>query len=120
MAGDAVRAVNILAGRRLFADIHAFRAAGRELAALGQIGRVGKQTVDRAEACALDQKIGNGTKQTVGVRMMLIGLEDILSRPFFHQLTGIHDGDFIAHLGDDAQIVGSVPISPSKFLMVTV
>lgn len=44
-------------------------------------------------------------KQTLGVRMTWV-LEYIGYVGDFHYLTGVHDPDPVAHLTDDAQVVG--------------
>ncbi len=56
-----------------------------------------------ALACAPQPR--NGSEQTGGVRHARSG-EDLLDRPGFHDLPGVHHDDATRDLGDDTEVVG--------------
>ena len=103
-AGDR-RAVALLDARvERVAGLEAIRAAGREVAALGHVERIGHRALDDVEALAAHALGRDGREQALGVGVL--GLEQhLVDRAVLDDPAGVHDHDVVGHLGDDAQVV---------------
>src|SRR2546425_5639388 len=86
------------------AAVHDLRAARMERAAPRQRGQVRRLAVDGGPAPLAIAQPRDRLEERLRVGMGG-GVEDPPSRPQLHEATGVHDGDVVAHLGDDAEIV---------------
>ena len=74
------------------------RTAGRQLGEVGGLARDRKKRLLAAE-------FGHRAEQGLGVGMLSIA-EQVAHGAVLDDLPGIHYGHLVAHLGDDAEIVG--------------
>ena len=80
-------------------------AARGEAAAVGRPAHVGHAALDRGQALALLVEARDRAQQAHRVGM-LGPREEIADGGALDDLAGVHDGDIVGHLGDDAEIVG--------------
>ena len=87
------------------AAIERRRAAWREGAAGRQRGKVGRLALDRGQPLAAVAHARDRVQQRLGVRMRG-RIENARHRTGFHHASGVHHRKLVAHLGDDAEIMG--------------
>src|SRR3989454_1163785 len=95
----------VLGGRLRAAAVHDLRAARVERAARRGCRRVRRLAVDRGEplATVTDPRNGLEERLRVGVRRRVVDLPD---RAGLDQASRVHHCNLVAHLGDDAEVVG--------------
>ena len=91
--------------RRRDADVGDKRTARREAAAGWRIGHVRHHALDGGQMRGAATEPRDRAEQADRVGMLRIG-EQLIDRRALDDLAGIHHGDFVADLGDDAEIVG--------------
>ena len=92
-------------GRLADADLHGVLATRGEGASLGEVQEVDGRASDGLELLAHGVERGDGAQQALGVLVLGV-VEDLLGGAALAVGAGVHDHDLIAHLGDDAQVVG--------------
>ena len=83
------------------------RAARREAARVGQIDEIRRPAGDRGQPALADAfalELRQRAEQRLGVRMLRM-VEQLLRRRLLDDLAGVHDGDLVGRLGDDAHVV---------------
>lgn len=88
----------------LRADLHGVGAARVESASRGEIGGSGDLSVDGFESLGLLIRVRERVEQSLGIGMRAF-YEDLVDRAAFDDFSGVHDGDFVGHLGDDTEVV---------------
>src|SRR6185312_11979817 len=84
---------------------HHIGAPRMEGAARWELREIGWLAWNRIERF-LAAELGDGTQQCTGVRM-LGRIEQIAHRTVFYDAAGIHNGHAVAHLCDDAEVMGN-------------
>jgi len=88
------------------ADLHAGPAAGRKRTALRRVQQVDRLAFNRHQLGVVHRiQTRDAVQQSLRVFMMGIR-EDLIGRAAFDNVAGVHDGDAVAHGGDDAQVMG--------------
>ena len=90
----------------LFAGCSGIFAAVSKAAALDLLGGVSHHPLNGLQTLGVLIQLGNGVEQSLGVRVALRGLKDILCCAVLDGLTGVHDHDLFASLGHNTQVVG--------------
>lgn len=85
-------------------DRQGILVSGGEGIALGRIEKIGGRSGDGFEAF-LGIEIGDGGEKSPRIGMLGV-VEDLVDGTDLHDLSGIHDGDPVGHVGDDAQVMG--------------
>ena len=84
------------------ADLHAALAARREGAARRRIQQVNRLALDGHQAfLLLGVQLGDGVDQALGVLVLGV-VENLVGGAVLDDVTGVHDGDLLTHLGDTA------------------
>ena len=81
-------------------------AAWRKATARRQIGQIGRLSLDRCQGLMAPRQRWETVQKGEGIRMPRLR-KNILGCAAFDNLPGIHHGYPVAHLGDDAQIMGN-------------
>ena len=80
-------------------------ASGREAAAFGEVGHVGRLAADGSQAgVAAMLNLGDGFKQGLGVGVAHTG-EEVGGGCLFHDAPGIHHGNFVGSARNHAEVV---------------
>ena len=87
------------------APVEDLRAARRERAARRQCREIRRLAVDRGKPLAVVAHPRDRVQQGLGIGMGR-SIEDLRHRPQLDHPPGIHHRELVAHLGDDAEIVG--------------
>ena len=92
-------------GRLADADLHRRVAARGKRAALGEVEKVDGGAGDGLELLAHGVERGDGAQKALGVLVLGV-VEDLVGGAALAVRASVHDHDLVAHLGDDAQVVG--------------
>ena len=86
-------------------------AARAEVAPLGPLVRQGELAADRPQRCAVlvGGGKGNAAEEPVGIGVPGV-MEELVYRPLLHHLPRVHDGNPIADLEDQPQVVRDVDL----------
>ena len=85
---------------------NAIGAAGCEGAAGRQGGEIGRLAFDGGEVVAVVRHARDRAEQRLGVGVRRASMKICAHRSLLDDPAGIHHGELVAHLGDDAEIVG--------------
>ena len=72
---------------------------------MGQIGGVRHQARDGVQPPGIPRHTGNGTEQSLGIRVMFLPGEYIFYGSMLHNLARIHDGHAVTGLGNHPQVM---------------
>ena len=103
-------------GLGLLAVVGGERAAVVELAAGGELQRVGHVAGDRLEALLAGARLGQGGEQALGVGVARV-LEQGPHVGLLDDLGGVHDRDLVGHFGDHPEVVGDEPDRHADLLL---
>lgn len=102
-------------GRFFSAAVERFGASWEEGAVLCWLGEFGRLAGDLAEVGVGAVDAGEGGEEGVAVGMEGL-FEEFADGAFFDDVAGVHDGDVVGDLGDDAEVVGDEEDGGAAFL----